>query len=209
MQFLVVPVLVAFLVALLRGGRVANLASLSPRCAWIPLAMLFLQIIFVLFPQGQSDFALDLRPWINVSTYVMLVAFLGANRRLAGMKIILVGGVLNLMVILANGGYMPVTSEALMRSGHLDLIYYHDEQAFVRGSKDIVLTRDQTRLMPLSDVLKVPELIFVPATFSIGDVFITTGAAWLVYSALLGIRGKKDDPHRLSSQKETAGMQRA
>ena len=203
MQFLFVPVLAAILIALLRGGHVKNFARLHLRHPWLPPAMFFLQATIVLFPHGRSEFFLELRPWINLTTYAMLIAFLVVNRSLPGMRFILIGAALNLAVIVANGGYMPVTSEALSQSGHLDMVYMHDDRAFVLGSKDIVLPQDQTRLLMLSDVVKMPDWMYVPATFSIGDIFIMIGAAWLPYRTIRGIPAEKDSLFLSSSPEET------
>jgi len=202
MIYLIVPVLLAALAGFLRGGQVRNLAHLSVQHAWIPLAMFSLQFGIVLFPQGQSELLLGLRPWVMIVTYALLIAFLCVNRRLPGMKLILLGAMLNLAVILANGGYMPVTSEALMRSGHLDLVFVHDEQAFVLGSKDIVLPEAQTRLQLLSDIVGIPEAFPVSATFSVGDLFIMAGAAGLVYRVMLSDspRGRKKNLEPIVNQ---------
>lgn len=202
MIYLIVPVLLAALAGFLRGGQVRNLAHLSVQNTWIPLAMFSLQFGIVLFPQGQSELFLELRPWVMIVTYALLIAFLCVNRRLPGMKLILLGAMLNLAVILANGGYMPVTSEALMRSGHLDLVFVHDEQAFVLGSKDIVLPEAQTRLQLLSDIVGIPEAFPVSATFSVGDLFIMAGAAGLVYRVMLSDspRGRKKNLEPIVNQ---------
>ncbi len=120
---------------------------------------------------------LGLRPLVMIASYALLLAFLWANRGLGGMKLILAGAALNLAVIVANGGYMPVTPEALARSGHLDLVVERGGEAFVVGSKDIVLPAGQTRLQSLSDVVSTPEVFPVSATFSAGDLFIMAGAA--------------------------------
>jgi hypothetical protein len=193
MIYMIVPVLLAAMVGFLHGGRLRNLAKVRLRASWIPLAMFSLQFGVVLFPQGQSELFLGLRPWAMIVTYASLIAFLWVNRRLPGMKLILLGAALNLAVILANGGYMPVTSEALMRSGHLDLVFVHDERAFVLGSKDIVLPEAQTRLQMLSDVVGIPEAFPISATFSVGDLIIMAGAAGLVYQMMLSEspRGRK------------------
>jgi hypothetical protein len=184
MQFMIVPVLAAGLLAMLRGGQLKNLAALELRFAWLPLAMFTLQFGFVLFPLGQGELYFKLVPWVTVSTYALLIAFLALNRELPGLQLIMLGAALNLAVILANGGYMPVSREALVRSDHLDKVFVQGERAYVLGSKDIVLERDETRLLPLSDVLKVPGAVEVPATFSIGDVLIMVGASWLAYRVL-------------------------
>jgi len=193
MIYMIVPVLLAAMVGFLHGGRLRNLAKVRLCASWIPLAMFTLQLVIVLFPQGQSELFLGLRPWAMIVTYDLLIAFLYINRRLPGIKLILLGAALNLAVILANGGYMPVTREALARSGHQDLVFVHDEQAFVLGSKDIVLPEKQTRLQLLSDVVGIPEAFPVSATFSVGDLIIMAGAAGLVYRMMLSDspRGRK------------------
>jgi hypothetical protein len=193
-MFIIVPVLLAILVGSLRGGHVRNLVHLSIQHAWIPVVMFFLQFSIVLFPQGQSDLFLAFRPWVLITTYALLIAFLYLNRSLPGMKVILLGGMLNLVVILANGGFMPVTSEALERSGHLDLVVVHGEHEYVLGSKDIVLSEEQTRLKLLSDVVGIPEPFPVSATLSVGDIFIMAGAAWLAYRGLTGVRSELHEP---------------
>jgi hypothetical protein len=185
MIYMIVPVLLAFLVGILRGGQVRNLARFPIQHAWVPLVMISLQISFVLFPQRNGELFITLRPWVNSLTYALLLAFLAVNRRLPGMKLILLGAALNLAVIAANGGFMPVTPEALERSGHLDLIVVHGDAAFVRGSKDIVLPAEEIRLALFSDIISTPEWFPVAATMSIGDIFIMLGSAWLVYRVLM------------------------
>ena len=157
--------------------------------------MFALQFSVVLFPQGQGALFLALRPWVLAATYALLIAFLILNRRLPGLRLILLGTLLNMAVILANGGFMPVSREALERSGHLDLIVVHGDQEFVLGSKDIVLPESQTRLQPLSDVVGIPETFPVSATFSVGDLVIMAGAARLVYRTMLAGRPRKHAAH--------------
>jgi len=189
-MFIIIPVLLAGLAGILRGGQLHNLGHLRLRGSWIPLVMFALQLVVVIFPMGRGAAWFRLGPWVTVATYALLMAFLMANRRLPGLRLVLLGAALNLAVILANGGYMPVTREALERSGHLDLIIDHGEKAYVLGSKDIVLSEAETHLKLLSDVVGIPETFPTSATFSLGDVFIMAGAAWLAYRALLG------DPRR-------------
>ena len=62
MQFMIIPVLITSLIALLRGGRVQNLARLHLKNSWIPLTMATLQFFIVLFPQWRGELFLRLRP---------------------------------------------------------------------------------------------------------------------------------------------------
>jgi hypothetical protein len=192
---------------MLAGGRLRNLARFDLRGSWIPLAMLVVQLGFIIYPLGEGLVFTRAGPWISMGSYALLIVFLMVNRALPGVKMILLGAVLNLVVITANGGYMPVTPEALERSGHLDRVTVQGEAAFVRGSKDIVLSEEETRLAPLSDLISTPAWSPVAATMSAGDVFIMLGAAWLAYRALQGdpvcAPGLDDQPASLKPQAST------
>ncbi|MGD2058377.1 MAG: DUF5317 domain-containing protein [Anaerolineales bacterium] len=195
MPFMMIPVLIAILAALTQGGDLKNLARLRVERAWLPLTMVILQFAFVLFPRAQDTSMQALRPWITLSSYGLLIAFLFANRSIHGMKIVLIGAALNLLVISANGGHMPVTREALEHSGHLDKIILQAGREYVQGSKDVVLERQETHLLALSDVLKVPWGQELPVTFSPGDVFIMAGAAWLTFTGVRGLPLSGQKPH--------------
>lgn len=219
MQFLLVPLIAAALIGLLTGGDLRRVANVDLRSAWIPLAMLALQLALVLFPRWQGDRLFSLRPGVTLASYALLIGFIWANRRLSGMKLVLAGAALNLAVIAANGGHMPVTLEALAESGHLDLVVERGGASFVLGSKDIVLPADETRLVFLSDVLKVPEaLVHTPATFSPGDLLIAAGASWLVYRTMTGKahtsqiedkHGEDEHAYKRDTPSDRAGADRA
>ena len=57
------------------------------------------------------------RPSIWLS-YVLLGAFAFANRRIVGVPIIALGGLLNFIAIAANGGVMPTSADAVESVGH-------------------------------------------------------------------------------------------
>ena len=186
-MFMIVSVILGILAGYLRGGRLRNFARLRLYSTWIPLVMFALQLSLVSFPVSQNEVLDWLRPWITTATYAVLVVFLLANHRLSGFRLILLGSILNIAIILANGGYMPVTHEALQRSGHLDRMVVRGDQVYVTGSKDIVLGREETRLYPLSDVMGIPEALPLSSTFSAGDVVIMFGAFWFVYRTMVQI----------------------
>jgi hypothetical protein len=95
------------------------------------------------------------------------------------------GLLLNLTVILANGGYMPTSPEALQRGG------YVASSPIIPGtrlakSKDIILPRAETRLWFLSDALVIPPPFPWPTVFSVGDVVIAAGTFLLVQQGMVG-----------------------
>jgi hypothetical protein len=163
------------------------------RYEWLPLTMFLVQASLVLFPIIENQVLWNVQTLAIVSSYVGLLVFLYLNRILPGVKIILLGTVFNFAVILANGGYMPVSQEALRAAGHEDLIVTRGERHYVLGSKDIVLDRSQTELEALSDILVIPEEVPLSGSFSIGDIVIAFGAFVLLNNALLGKCVARDD----------------
>ena len=179
-----------------RGGSFRNLARLEIRHGWLPLLAFGLQAAIVLFPRDTAAIPVSVRTAVLLITYGGLIAFLVLNRNLPGSRLLLIGAALNAAVMLANRGFMPVTPEALARSGHTGYIVTEGSDLFVNRSKDIVLEREDTRLWVLSDVLGIPAPLPFSSNFSLGDLLIGLGAAWLVYQGLTHSAGT---PERTSA----------
>lgn len=190
-MILIFHVLLGVGAGLLRRDRTHDLQELRLRYAWLPIAIFIIQWMFVIFPVADKEGVRLLGAWVLACTYGILLTFLILNRSLPGVKLIFLGATLNLIVMLANGGYMPVTPEALLRSGHEDHIVVQSGHRYVHGSKDIVLEKEDTRLYALSDVLGFPKTMPFSTNFSIGDLVIGVGAFWLSYRAIPRIAPKR------------------
>jgi hypothetical protein len=118
-------------------------------------------------------------------SYALLLIVVWVNRRLSGMALIGLGLALNLLVMLVNGGYMPISPEALSMSGHTELAT-QEPGVRLASSKDVLLLTTQTRLWFLSDILVIPPPFPLPTVFSLGDAVIAVGAFWLTQRAMLG-----------------------
>ena len=117
-----------------------------------------------------------------VSLFGLLV-FVGLNLGRPGIWLLGLGLVLNLIVIVLNGGLMPISPAVGVR-----LFTDHPVQALETGlrlawSKDIVLARSDTVLWWFSDCFLLPRWFPVQIAFSIGDVLVALGAFWLLWSA--------------------------
>jgi hypothetical protein len=183
---LVIAVVVSTIVALLRGGRLARLADLRIVHAWLALAAVALQYPLVYDLLGQRTIAgVPLAVAVMAATYAMLLWFVWANRRLPGLPLLGVGLLLNLVVMAANGGWMPITPEALARLGRLSWVTGRASPHKVWSAKDIMLAQAQTRLWGLSDIFVLPAPFPVPTAFSVGDVLVALGVFWLLQRVLL------------------------
>ncbi|MFV2043781.1 MAG: DUF5317 domain-containing protein [Anaerolineales bacterium] len=176
---------ISALIGLAAGGRIQSFARLRIRYAWIPVALFVLQKLIVELPIVKATTASFMAPALLAASYGALVLFLLVNLSVPGIKLVLIGLVLNLTVMLANGGYMPVTREGLERTGHADRIVVRDELALVKGSKSIVLEPEGTRLYLMSDIFRVPEPYPFATNFSLGDIAITAGVAVMVLRTML------------------------
>lgn len=188
--------------ALARGGRLSRLQSLPLSAAGVALGACALQIVVMFMPVGDASGAL-LRPALFMLSYGFLAFFVWRNRSLPGMPLIAVGLLLNWGVMLANGGYMPVTFESLRAAGRAGLVAGPTTGSLVAGSKDILLTAAETRLWLLSDILIIPPPFPLSSVFSVGDVLIAAGLFWLVQAALraeTGIRSHMPGATGIGSQ---------
>jgi hypothetical protein len=104
---------------------------------------------------------------------------------LPGMWLIALGFLANLGVMLLNGGYMPITEEAIAQVGRSNSILSSEPYSRVRGTKDIVLPREETIAWWLSDIFILPPPFPVPTVFSLGDLLIAVGAFRLIQSGML------------------------
>ena len=174
------------------AGLVAGLArawigkrsyqAISLRSLWLVICGTLPQIIAFYLP-GTRDFFQA--PWAAVclvSSQIILLAFILLNLRQPGMWIVGIGLASNLLVILANGGLMPISPETVLR-----LYPTASPQAFqpylrLGWSKDIILPEGSTRLAWLADRFVSPLLVNARYAFSIGDILIAAGVFWLLWT---------------------------
>lgn len=175
---------IAFSVILgfLRGGRLSRLADVSFDHGWAALLALAVQVAVVYLPLPGGEGSWGVAAFLLIGSYLLLGFVVAANRRLPGLPLVGIGLALNLLVMLANGGYMPVTLEALQQAGVAHLALGNSAGARIVAGKDILLSRESTHLWVLSDIFVVPSP--VSAVVSLGDLFLALGAFLLFQRAM-------------------------
>ena len=182
---LLVPALVAVavLVGYLLGGRLRRFEQLRIHRWGLAVAAVALQYLPAISVGGVA--ATVVGPVMLALSFALLFAFLMWNRWIPGAWIMAIGLLLNLLVVVANGG-MPVQPEAIERAG--------GDVAVLEGStatKHHVMTQDDV-LWRLGDVIAVPSP--VSAVLSIGDVLLYGGICYSVVQIMRGRRRENPRP---------------
>ena len=172
MRFLIGVLLLAVVLGYLFGGRLRRVEGLKLR--WWGLAPLGL--VLQLLPISNHAYAVGML----IASYPILFVFCGANIRVAGFALILIGLALNLIVISANQG-MPVSKHALDASGQGALLKDLEENG---GAKHFLARPGNTVLEPLADVIPLGDP--VNQVLSAGDVVVYAGVIWLIVAAMRG-----------------------
>ena len=152
----------SFIIALIRGGRPAPFDVKRPSLVILAVA---LQVAAIFVPHLVSQSFILL-------SYVALAAGLISNSERTSMRLILVGVLLNVIVIAANYGRMPVSLSAAAHVG-VNIAPLVSNTDFKR-----VAMSDDTRFNFLGDVIFVPYPL--RRVVSLGDIVIAVGAFTLV-----------------------------
>lgn len=175
MLALIILVAVAAL-SLCCGGRLRYLERFELRSVWLAFAAFGIQLL--IFNDKGEEILGRMLPLAYVATLAIMVVFLLKNRRVTGIPVLLAGLVLNLLVIGANGGYMPVRPEALRQVGQQD----EAEQLIQEGkAANCILMTDKTHLNILGDYIVLPLVGSLGSAYSPGDLVALVGEAVLVF----------------------------
>lgn len=152
------------------------------RVIWLAVVAFAPQLIIAYLPATHDLLPDGFAGLLLSASLVIFLAFIWANRRLPGMPILSAGMALNLAVMLANGGWMPIspaTASQLAGGGAIE----PGSLGGRFGAKDVLLLPEQTRLPYLSDRFLLPSWFPYHVAFSLGDIVIAVGAFWLLAGA--------------------------
>jgi Family of unknown function (DUF5317) len=146
---------------------------------WLVLLAFVPQFVVVYLPITRKHFPDWLVVVCLLASQILLFGFVWLNRRIPGMPILICGLVLNLAVMAANNGFMPISPQTASRLVSKDILL--DVQPPSRfGTKDILLLPQDTRFEWLADRFLTPTWFPYQAAFSLGDVLIAIGTFWLL-----------------------------
>jgi Family of unknown function (DUF5317) len=145
------------------GGKLGALADVRFEAAWLALLGIGAQILVIsVLPEGSTW----LHHAVHLVSYGLIAGFVWANRRVPYVWLAAVGGGLNLIAIVANGGVMPADPDALAAAGV-------QQQAGDFANSTAVA---HPHLSFLGDVFAVPSSLPVSNVYSVGDVVLVVAA---------------------------------
>jgi len=149
---------------LLFGGRLSGLATLTFRGASLAMTGLLAQL--VLFSEPVAARVGSAGPPIYVASSALVLGALLRNLHIGGLRIVAVGAISNFAAIVANGGSMPASTDALKALGKSVGAEYSNSVAALDPA-----------LPGLTDAYALPTWMPFANVFSIGDVLIGVGIA--------------------------------
>ena len=175
-MFLFFAVIAAALaIAVLIGGDIRRLSQLRLKHLELLLAAFAAKISVALLGTTHAAAAVNAARPLNVIGAVLLLAVVWFNRRIPGAILFGAGLTLNLIVIIAFGGRMPVLLPGDIDPNSAVL-------AVLKGGLDplhVALQHPQG-LWFLGDILAIPGFGGHASLVSIGDLLMAAGVAWLI-----------------------------
>lgn len=175
-MFLFFAVIAAALaIAVLIGGDVRRLSQIRIRHIELLLAAFAVKVVVALLGTAHTEMAVTVARPLNIIGAALLLAVVWFNRRIPGALLFGTGLTLNLIVIIAFFGRMPVLlpRDADPNSAAL---------ALLKGGLDplhIALEHPQG-LWFIGDILTIPSIGGHSSLVSIGDLLMAAGVAWLI-----------------------------
>lgn len=156
-------------------GKLANLAHLKLNYIWL--------VIIGVILEGGINALLQRQIWelgvltytLDLIMYILIFAFVILNRNSREIILMGIGFLLNALVIFANGGAMPVSTQALEWVGKLGDIA--DQGLYM-------MMHESTRFKLLADIIPI-SLNRIAFIISIGDVILCIGMIILVIRGMI------------------------
>jgi hypothetical protein len=161
----------SLVVGKLRGGSFSNMKDAELQKWYFFIAAFAVEFSAVFLASKNIRFFRDNILYVHTFSYALLFAGIYFNRSLTAFRIIFIGIFLNFLVIMANGGQMPVAGDAMVRIGLVENMLEIQNGNIITHA----IINDKTVLKLLGDIFVLPKPYPRPKIFSIGDVVMAVG----------------------------------
>jgi hypothetical protein len=179
-------IIFGLLVGFLRRGSLKGFLNIRLRYGWIFPFLLLIQFVIYAF-QSSHQWVAEISTYTFMLVYVVGFIFLWINRKEMGFFVVLVGAFLNFLVMLVNGGRMPVSLEAA--EAVLDPFYAETLRNGIIYGKHVAMTA-HTHLSFLGDIIPLTKPYYKHQVVSIGDIVESIGI--FVYIQKVMLNGRRN-----------------
>ena len=163
-----------------RGGR--SYEAVHLRLEWLVFLAFIPQLLAFHLPGTSQQFPDRWVPVVLVGTQALLLVFAWVNRKQPGFWALGLGLFLNFTIIALNNGWMPISTETVQQlAPHAPAGLFQVGQR-LGSSKDLILASGSIHLGFLADRFTLPQWFPYRVAFSLGDIFISVGAFWILWS---------------------------
>jgi hypothetical protein len=170
-MFILYAVVIGLAIGLALGGRPLAIGDI--RIRWWPLILIGFLVQVALFSDQVSAVIGDAGPPLYVASTAMVGVAVVRNLAIPGMPLIVLGAVSNMTAILANGGYMPATADALAAIGKGPSSVYSNSSLVADPAFPWLIDR-----------FALPTWLPFHNIFSLGDVILAVGVAMVIAIAM-------------------------
>lgn len=174
-------IIISIIIGLLRKGNLSSLSQISLKRIELIVFACLIQGGLIFLGSKKIKFILDYSSYMIIFSYIVLLLAVWYNKKLKGMKIIALGIAFNFMVIVANGGHMPVLLSSLYKVGLDDFALVLKEGTYVTHT----LITEKTLFRFLADVIPLSPPFPDPSVVSVGDFLMFYGVFSLIQNAML------------------------
>ena len=187
---------------LVAGGDLLNLGSVRLKRLTLLILAVFVRFGTELALNSGVPLAEALRLPLLAAGFVLLLIALWPNRSYPGISLAFIGVLANAIVIVVNGGYMPIWVTSLEIAGL--------SPADVTSALHYVLPAplDANFLLhlgPLADVIPIPFPL-IQNVASIGDMFLTFGLGFFLFAAVVRVPQELDETQMEAIRQRLAGL---
>ncbi|MEA2611413.1 MAG: hypothetical protein QOG32_1139 [Chloroflexota bacterium] len=195
---LIAGIALGLILGLVVGGSLVNLAYVRLRRMWLLVAAVLLRSVTEILLNTGFGPAETLRLPLLAGAFALLLLALWPNRRFPGISLAFVGTLANAIVIVVNGGFMPIWEPSLRLAGLTPAEVTSALHVVLPGALNASFL---LHLGPFGDVIPIP-LPFIQNVASIGDAFLTLGLAFFLFAGVVRLPGA---PERERLEAEALG----
>ena len=187
-------IIISIIIGLLRNGKLSSLSQISLKRIELIVLTCLIQAGLIFLGSKKVKFVLDYSSYMIIFSYIVLLLAVWYNKGIKGINIIALGIIFNFIVIVTNGGHMPVLLSSLYKSGLNDFALVLKEGSYITHA----LITDKTLFGFLADVIPLSPPFPDPSVVSAGDFLMFYGVFSLIQNAMM----KEQSPEIRSQNSE-------